>query len=577
MTTGTGDANEANPLESEEAAHSRRQQVGALLRGGYLVAQRAARGLVRAVHSRWRRSLQLRVVSTTLVISAAVTAVLGFFLIQQVQSGLLDAKEDAALSDHKAGLSYALNVMQDADPAEQDVQLEQVAEDLSARSGTTGMYEVVIIPSTEGARGWATIENERASVPNRLREEVRSSTELESQYLTYTEIVRDDSTEPALAVGAQLSHTFELYYLFPLENEQRTLALVQNTMVFAATALIISFAVIAFLVTRQVVSPVRRAASSADKLASGELSERMKVRGEDDLARLATSFNDMAGNLQEKIHELEELSKVQRQFVSDVSHELRTPLSTIRMAGDVLYEDREDLDPAMGRSVELLQSQLERFEELLGDLLEISRHDAGAATLTIESVDIRDSVLKAVSDSEQIAERRGIKVVLRLPAEPCTAEFDQRRINRILRNLIVNAIEHSEGKDVIVTAAGDRDAVAVAVRDFGVGLKEGEEHLCFDRFWRADPARARTTGGTGLGLSIAKEDAQLHGGWLQAWGAPGKGSQFRLSLPRESGAELRGSPLPLAPPEMAIGRARSAQPSPSADLDSTRSGGGMDA
>ncbi len=572
MSSSTGDANATPPLESASAVQSLWQKVGGLLLRGYLVAQRAARGLVRAVHTRWRRSLQLRVVSTTLVISALVTAVLGFFLMQQVQSGLLDAKENAALSDHKAGLTYALNVMQDGGAVEQDTQLDQITQDLSARSGTTGLYEVVIIPSVGGVTGWATVEEE--SVPQRLRDDVRDSTELESQYLTYTEIVRGDSTEPALAVGAQLSNAFELYYLFPLEHEQQMLTLVQNTITFAAATLIISFAVIAFLVTRQVVSPVRLAAGSAEKLASGDLSERMNVRGEDDLARLAMSFNDMAGNLQEKIHELEELSKVQRQFVSDVSHELRTPLSTIRMAGDLLYEEREELDPTMSRSVELLQSQLERFEELLGDLLEISRHDAGAATLTIEPVDIRDSVLKAVSDAEQIAEKRGIKVVLRLPAEPCTAEFDQRRINRILRNLIVNAIEHSEGKDVIVTAAGDRDAVAVAVRDFGVGLKEGEEHLCFDRFWRADPARARTTGGTGLGLSIAKEDALLHGGWLQAWGMPGKGSQFRLSLPRESGKELRGSPLPLAPPEMALGRIRPVLPAPTTDLDPARSGGG---
>ena len=286
--------------------------------------------------------------------------------------------------------------------------------------------------------------------------------------------------------------------------------------------------------------------------------------------RLAVSFNDMAGSLQEKIQELEELSKVQRQFVSDVSHELRTPLTTIRMAGDLLFEERDSFDPTVRRSVELLQSQLERFEELLNDLLEISRHDAGAATLALERADIRDSVLQAVREAEQIAEKRGIKVILRLPTEPCTAEFDSRRINRILRNLIVNAIEHSEGKDVIVTAAADRDAVAVAVRDFGVGLKESEEHLCFDRFWRADPARARTTGGTGLGLAIAKEDAQLHGGWLQAWGRPGKGAQFRLSLPRVAGTELRGSPLPLVPPEMALGGNLSVLSGQQVDLETGR-------
>ncbi|MDA8371327.1 MAG: MtrAB system histidine kinase MtrB [Nocardiopsaceae bacterium] len=545
--------------------------VGLLLRC-YLLAQRSARGLVRGVHTRWRRSLQLRVVSTTLVISAVITAVLGFFLVQQVLTGLIDAKRTAALNDHKAGLSKALNMMQDGDQStDPDGQLAQITEELGKSSGTTGLYEVVILPDIRGLSGYATVDAE--SVPKRLRDEVGQSSELEQQYVTYTEIIRDDVREPGLAVGARMTHAYELYYLFPLDHEQQMLDLVQNTVFFVGTALIILLAVLAYLVTRQVVNPVRLAAGSAERLAAGDLSERMKVRGEDDLARLAMSFNDMAGNLQEKIHELEELSKVQRQFVSDVSHELRTPLTTIRMAGDLLYEDRGDLDPTMSRSVELLHNQLERFEELLADLLEISRHDAGAATLSLESVDIRDAVMKAVGDSEQIAEKRGIKVVMRLPAEPCTAEVDARRINRILRNLVVNAIEHSEGKDVTVTAAGDRDAVAVAVRDFGVGLKEGEEHLCFDRFWRADPARARTTGGTGLGLPIAKEDALLHGGWLQAWGRPGKGSQFRLSLPRKAGKELRGSPLPLAPPEMAIGRARPGLSAAAGDRDPAHAAG----
>ncbi|QBI52750.1 MtrAB system histidine kinase MtrB [Streptomonospora litoralis] len=561
MAQATGDVETeyaAQPGQGPAAARSRLHRVAALPVRCYLAAQRGARALVRGVHQRWRRSLQLRVVTTTLLISALVTAVLGFFLVQQVLTGLLDAKREAALNDHKAGLDTAVSMMQDGDhSADQDGRAEEITTQLSNHSGTTGFYEVVMLPDVGGLRGYSTVE--KASVPQRLREEVGQS-ELGRQFVTYTEIVGDDARTPGIVVGARLSNTYELYYLFPLDHEQQMLDLVQNTVFFVGTVLILLLAVIAYVVTRQVVSPVRAAAGSAEQLASGDLSERMKVRGEDDLARLALSFNDMAGNLQEKIRELEELSQVQRQFASDVSHELRTPLTTIRMAGDLLYEDRDELEPHMGRSVELLQSQLERFEELLADLLEISRHDANAVTLSMESVDVRDAVMKAVGDAEQIAEKTGIKVVMRLPAEPCTAEFDARRINRILRNLIVNAIEHSEGKDVIVTAAGDRDAVAVAVRDFGVGLKEGEEHMCFDRFWRADPARARTTGGTGLGLSMAKEDAQLHGGWLQAWGMPGKGSQFRLSLPRREGQELRGSPLPLAPPEMAIGRARGFSP-----------------
>jgi two-component system sensor histidine kinase MtrB len=273
----------------------------------------------------------------------------------------------------------------------------------------------------------------------------------------------------------------------------------------------------------------------------------MEVRGIDELAALATSFNDMAASLQEKLEELEDLSQVQRQFVSDVSHELRTPLTTIRIASDVLFGAKNEMDQAAGRSAELLQSQLERFEALLTDLLEISRYDANAATLEPEPVDVCTIVRQSADVAQQLAERRGTKIEFRLPAEPCVAEVDRRRVERILRNLLLNAVEHGENKDAVVTAAMDSGAVAISVRDFGVGLRPGEDQLVFDRFWRADPARARTSGGTGLGLAIALEDARLHGGWLEAWGERGRGSVFRLTLPRVADGELHGSPLPLGP------------------------------
>jgi two-component system, OmpR family, sensor histidine kinase MtrB len=217
------------------------------------------------------------------------------------------------------------------------------------------------------------------------------------------------------------------------------------------------------------------------------------------------------------------------------------------MAADLLYEAREQLEPQARRSAELLQSQLGRFESLLVDLLEISRYDANAATLDAELVDVCDLVRNSADVAQQLAERRGSRIEFRLPADPCVAELDRRRVERILRNLLVNAVEHGEGREVVVTSAADRGAVAIAVRDHGVGLSPGEEYLVFDRFWRADPARARTTGGTGLGLAIALEDARLHGGWLEAWGEPGQGSVFRLTLPRVVGTKLAGSPLPLRP------------------------------
>jgi two-component system sensor histidine kinase MtrB len=299
------------------------------------------------------------------------------------------------------------------------------------------------------------------------------------------------------------------------------------------------------MVTRLAVEPVRRAAHVSERLTSGALDERMKVRGEDDLARLATSFNAMADSLQSQIRQLKDLSAVQQRFVSDVSHELRTPLTTIRMAVDLLHAARADFEPSVSRSAELLHDELDRFEALLADLLEISRFDAGAAALDLEDTDLRDSVARTVEAAQHLAARRGSELQIVAPQQPCMAQVDSRRIERILRNLVVNAIEHGEGRPVTVTVGVNGTAAAVMVRDRGVGLRPGEAGLVFNRFWRADPARARTTGGTGLGLSISLEDARLHQGWLQAWGEPGEGSCFRLTLPTKPGVPIGQSPLPM--------------------------------
>jgi two-component system sensor histidine kinase MtrB len=373
-----------------------------------------------------------------------------------------------------------------------------------------------------------------------------------SSSFTFTRMTYPSSTSPpvpGLVYGVPVGPYYQLYYFFPLTQVEASLAQIQRTLMVAGLVLVLLFTAIAALVTRWVVTPVRHAARGAQRLSTGNLTERMPVRGADELAALATSFNEMAASLQEKMNALQDLSQVQRQFVSDVSHELRTPLTTIKIAADVLFSNREQLAGPVSRSAELLQSQLDRFESLLVDLLEISRYDANVAVLDAEPADICDLARHAADVAQQLAAQRGAKIEFRLPAEPCVAEVDRRRVERILRNLLVNAVEHGEGKDAVVTVAGDSAAVAVAVRDYGIGLAEGEERLVFDRFWRADPARARTTGGTGLGLAIALEDARIHGGWLEAWGETGRGSVFRLTLPRTVGSGLAGSPLALGPEE----------------------------
>jgi two-component system sensor histidine kinase MtrB len=300
------------------------------------------------------------------------------------------------------------------------------------------------------------------------------------------------------------------------------------------------------LVTRQVVRPVQQAAEIAERFADGHLEERMPVKGDDEVARLAESYNEMASSIQSQIRQLEEFGALQRRFTSDVSHELRTPLTTVRMAADVLFAAREQLPPALRRSSELLVDELDRFEALLADLLEISRLDAGMAELGAERTDMAAVVRRAVDAVRGLAEESGTPLELDVPSG-VYAEIDPRRVERIVRNLVANAIDHGEGQPIQVRLGADEHSAAVLVRDHGLGLRPGEAALVFNRFWRADSSRARRSGGTGLGLSISLEDARLHGGWLQAWGEPGRGAAFRLTLPRKVGVELDGSPLPLVP------------------------------
>jgi two-component system, OmpR family, sensor histidine kinase MtrB len=517
------------------------------------------RGRLWRLSDRWRRSLQLRVVTATLVLSAVVVSVLGYVLMQHLVTELYDDKAQTSVNIVDAGLASASGVTAfDGLPGPMTAQaMHNLAQQLASNGVTPYALEVTLPPDNQGppvfSGGYSVGFFGVPAPPQALVKRVQAANTAAHaplQYWTSMPVAWSGSTPvPGLLIGASFGfdYRYQLYYFFPLHAEQLSIASMQRTLLLVGIAVVFLLVAIVWLVTRWVVIPVRLASHGARRLAAGALSERMEVRGTDELAALATSFNEMAASLQEKLAELEDLSQVQRQFVSDVSHELRTPLTTIRIASDVLFAAKEELDPAAGRAAELMQSQLERFESLLTDLLEISRYDANAATLDAEPVDVVAIVRQSADDAQQLAERRGTKIDFRLPAEPCIAEVDRRRVERILRNLLLNAVEHGEDKDVVVTAAMDSAAVAVSVRDFGVGLAPGEEQLVFDRFWRADPARARTSGGTGLGLSIAQEDARLHGGWLEAWGQRGKGSVFRLTLPRVAGSVLPGSPLPLNP------------------------------
>ncbi|MDT0309986.1 MtrAB system histidine kinase MtrB [Streptomyces sp. DSM 44917] len=544
---------------------------------------RWARGPLLSLRRLWRRNIQLRVVASTLLLSLAVVLVLGIVVIGQVRNGLLEAKRQAAQSQAEGGFSVAAELAADGGDTGEPGAGQQTG--ISSNwmtglvgqlaSGGQGVFSIVALPvrpsgpSLAPAPGSVTrspVQSQDVEWESSIPEELREALDADpATHWQYGRIIRPDgSAEAGVIVGRRLTdnagNQYHLYYLFPFTQEERSLSLVTGTIATAGVFVVALLGAIAWLVVRQVVTPVRMAARIAERLAAGRLQERMKVSGEDDIARLGESFNKMARSLQLQIQQLEELSRMQRRFVSDVSHELRTPLTTVRMAADVIHEARGDFDAATARSAELLLSQLDRFESLLADLLEISRFDAGAALLEAEQTDLRDVVHRVVEGAEPLAERRGGRLLVEGAALPVVAEVDPRRIERVVRNLVVNAIEHGEGRDVTVRLADGQEggAVAIAVRDRGIGLRPGDAERVFSRFWRADPARARTTGGTGLGLSIALEDAHLHGGRLEAWGEPGGGAQFRLTLPRTVGGPLRGSPIPLEPPDSRARRARAA-------------------
>lgn len=504
---------------------------------------------------------------STVVLSALIVAGVGWLLLRQTRDGLIEQRVDAAVAeaageteDARSRLTAVLGT--DTDAADQQ-------KDLAApiiQRGESRDYGVILAAPQRGSGVGGAIYTpglDRSSVPAALA--ARFASDGVEPAWTFTTIRRVEDgvvvEQPGVIVGSQLtlpadSRTYTLYLLFPMQEEQETLALVTRALLTAGALLLLLVAGVGWVVTRQVVTPIRMARRVAERLAAGRLQERLLVRGEDDLARLAMSFNQMATNLQRQIRQLEELSRVQRRFTSDVSHELRTPLTTVRMAGDVLHDARSSFDPVTARAAELLQTELDRFETLLVDLLEISRFDAGVVVLDVEDLDLTDVAHRAVAAYQSLADQRAVRLVVESPGTPCLAEADNRRIERIVRNLVTNAIDHAgpgtpeRPATVVLRVDADADTAAISVRDFGVGLAPGEAAMVFNRFWRADPARARTTGGTGLGLAIALEDALLHGGWLQAWGRTGQGALFRLTLPRYVRGPLRRSPLPLVPDDV---------------------------
>ncbi len=490
-----------------------------------------------------RNSLAFKVILSTVILSLGVVWITGSALNSRLSSGIKAVNLNSAVVEARSTIftaDYRFLLTQ----GEKDAIVQKVVDDVISSATTItsneNTREVVFLrsPGNSMENNYEIASNllDPKSIPKSLSERVRKGSDIVYEYTRMHYL--SGTSVPGLAIGQKVqipnAGQYEMYIVFSLANEVKTLNLINTYLLITGIILLLLITLITWVVVRQVVKPVREAARIATEFTAGDFRQRMKVYSQDEISTLGNAFNEMAESLEQQIARLENLSRVQQRFVSDVSHELRTPLTTLRMASEVIHSSKDDFDPTVARSTELLLAQLDRFERLLEDLLEVSRFDAEVAVLEAVDFDFVLLVNRCAEDLALVAKERKTQVFVKSEEPVIMIKADIRRVERVMRNLLANAIDHAEEMQIDVQIKASEHDVAVGVRDYGIGLDENALTRVFDRFWRADPSRARTRGGTGLGLSIALEDARLHNGELEAWGRPGRGAHFVLTLPRKT-------------------------------------------
>ena len=520
----------------------------------------------------WRESLQFRALATAGVLMFLSFLAVGWSLSSQIATSLFENQKSQALQESISGFRNVQSVLNSSEMRSDSEIRRNVSRTLTVLdAGASGKRSWILVPlEGQGKQGFIPEQSSdkslnSSSIPTDFKNTVRDRGGVYWQTSTITTFENNRKrTYPVLIVGTHVSiaqnPNYGLFTVYDMTDSSATIAHINFVLFGGFCALLTVVLSVVWFVTRFVVRPITQTAITAERLAAGDLDQRVSVKGEDQAARLGISFNRMADSLQEKIVQLERLSTLQQRFVSDVSHELRTPLSTVRLGTELLYDSRENMTPMQVRSVELLHGQVDRFQSMLADLLEISRFDAGSAMLTIDTEDFIQVLSNILQEALPHLERTNTKLNVHTNHESIMVDMDRVRIERVLRNLLYNAIEHGESRPIDVYVDANATNLGIAVRDHGIGLSEDEAVQVFNRFWRADTSRKRTLGGTGLGLSIAAEDVRLHGGTLEAWGEKGRGACFTMNLPLVHGAPLGESPvLATGEPEASTNRPAIAQ------------------
>jgi signal transduction histidine kinase len=453
----------------------------------------------RAIHpGRLRRRLVLAF-ALSAGMAAAVLAAGSFLLVREAR---LDDSRDRALEQSRFNLVLASEVL----PAEGPEALL----DAYARRGN---FETVLLVDGNDFPSSLSLGGEQ--VPADLRDLVAEG------QLAYERTEVADTRY--LVTGGQVPglEEDEAYFFFSEEDLWNDLADLRNILLVGLGVVVVLAALVGTLLARRTLAPVARASTAARSLAEGLLDTRLPVESSDEFGAWAASFNEMADALEAKITELSEAQARERRFTADVAHELRTPLTAIVNEASLLAAHIERMPPEARRPAELLVEDVKRLRDLVEDLMEVSRLDAGTQPLRPEPLDLGSLVAAALR-------ARGWEARVELDADEVVLTTDHRRVERIVANLVGNALEHG-GRDVSVRVGADGLGAFVEVADRGPGIaREDLPHL-FERFYKADPAR--TGRGTGLGLAIALDNARLLGGDVEVWSEPGVGARFTLRLP----------------------------------------------
>ncbi|MEU5837314.1 HAMP domain-containing sensor histidine kinase [Streptomyces diacarni] len=481
--------------------------------------------------------LRLVVVFALVALTAAVSASgIAYWLNRDA---VLTRAQNAALNDFRKAME------DNAGNLPRKVDCGQLREAAAKMARSSQNYQVLLVDETESGKRCAAASNlddfALGDVPDRLRHAVEEKRPVTKQnkhpYHLYWQRITLDG-DPYLVGGAKVigeEPTPTGYLLKSLAPERDDLSSLGWSLGIATGLALIGAMLLAQAAATTVLRPVRRLGDAARRLGEGKLETRLRVSGTDELAELSRTFNDAAASLEQRVAELSAREASSRRFVADMSHELRTPMTAISAVTEVLEEEQDNLDPMIAPAVQLVVSETRRLNDLVENLMEVTRFDAGTARLVLDDVDVADQVTACIDarawlDAVELDADRGIM-----------ARLDPRRLDVILANLIGNALKHG-GSPVRVSVhtrerpdGGDGDELAIEVADQGPGIPEDVLPHVFDRFYKASASRPRSEG-SGLGLSIALENAHIHGGEITAHNAPSGegGAVFTLHLPRDA-------------------------------------------